>query len=747
MLGSMFYIERQVNKEEEEERKKRRRRLGGGWLWCCCCCCGISGALIVAGAIILSLIPTYLSDNTVALNSSQFYNIYSVTYGTNYQGNNSVKLANTSSLIPTLENAYSLTNDISAIVSFQFSNSIGTSTTGRKKRLFDLKQCTKNSLLSGYQMNIKFRILIPKRYSSDASRTQYKTNVQNTIQNNYKRLTLVTVFDNGKTASIDMDFCAVEQISNSSYSDPDTTTTTTLTSTTTFTTITTTTTITTSTTGTTTTATTSTTSTTTTTSPVVMTSTCTFNVMRIYSSAGIATSDTTLYPATCDSFCSGSFDSRAPAAIIVSNAAGYTPTITANAPRLGVSCVPNYGNYEIGDGEFIISNTLTSPTATIPPDAPCASPYDTSYCCCTPIAGWSRTGDMHHVRYVHKAVLLHNKNVLVIGGADSVGLNRINNILQSAELYNPSSKTWKLTSNMNILRVGHAVATIANGSILVISGYNGSAFTNSAELYDPSTETWTLTGSVRFARDGFTASILTNGKVLITGGFDYDYNILKSAEIYDPSTGVWTTTGSMNIGRDCHQACVLANGKVLVMGGHGNPEAINSSELYDPLTGIWTLTGSMNFARVFHTATKLPNGKILVAGGMGNNILQSAELYDPSTGIWTTTRNMTSQRTSHAEVLLQNGKVLVVGGSGNGAALNSTELYDPSKETWTLAGDMNHTREYHTATLLTDGKVLVAGGSYEVTHFLNTAEIYDSSATSSTIADEIDHTLEKYNVI
>ncbi|CAF0829078.1 unnamed protein product [Adineta steineri] len=391
MLGLMFYIERQVNKEEEEERKKRRRRLGGGWLWCCCCCCGISGALIVAGVIILSLIPTYLSDNTVALNSSQFYNIYSVTYGTNYQGNNSVKLANTSSLIPTLENAYSLTNDISAIVSFQFSNSIGTSTTGRKKRLFDLKQCTKNSLLSGYQMNIKFRVLIPQRYSSDASRTLYKTNVQNTIQNNYKRLSLVTVFDNGKTASIDMDFCAVEQISNSSYSDPDTITTT-LTSTTTATTITTTTTtITTSTTSTTTTSTTTTTTTTTTTMlPAVTTSTCTFNVMHIYSSAGVATADTMLYPATCDSFCSGSFYSSSDAVNVidaVTSNAGYGPTVSTTVPMMGNSCVFSYGTATANDHQFFISNTITSAYPTLIFGTPCDSPYGTSYCCCTPNSG------------------------------------------------------------------------------------------------------------------------------------------------------------------------------------------------------------------------------------------------------------------------------------------------------------------------------------------------------------------------
>ncbi|CAF4243262.1 unnamed protein product, partial [Adineta steineri] len=175
--------------------------------------------------------------------------------------------------------------------------------------------------------------------------------------------------------------------------------------------------------------------------PAVTTSTCTFNVMHIYSSAGVATADTMLYPATCDSFCSGSFYSSSDAVNVidaVTSNAGYGPTVSTTVPMMGNSCVFSYGTATANDHQFFISNTITSAYPTLISGTPCDSPYGTSYCCCTPNSGWSRTGDMHHVRYVHKAVLLHNKNVFVIGGADSVGLNRINNILRSAELYDPS---------------------------------------------------------------------------------------------------------------------------------------------------------------------------------------------------------------------------------------------------------------------------------------------------------------------
>ncbi|CAF1539251.1 unnamed protein product, partial [Adineta steineri] len=109
-------------------------------------------------------------------------------------------------------------------------------------------------------------------------------------------------------------------------------------------------------------------------------------------------------------------------------------------------------------------------------------------------------------------------------------------------------------------------------------GYNG-AILNSAELYNPTTGTWTTTGSMNVARYHHTASTLTNGLVLVAGGQNSDGDV-NSAELYNPSTGTWTTTESMSIARKYHTASTLANGSVLVAGGWNSGGYLNSAELY-----------------------------------------------------------------------------------------------------------------------------------------------------------------------
>jgi hypothetical protein len=54
--------------------------------------------------------------------------------------------------------------------------------------------------------------------------------------------------------------------------------------------------------------------------------------------------------------------------------------------------------------------------------------------------------------------------------------------------------------------------------VLVSGGQNKGGVLNSAELYDPSTGMWTLTRNMNYTRVGHTASVLANGKVLVSGG-------------------------------------------------------------------------------------------------------------------------------------------------------------------------------------------------------------------------------------
>lgn len=246
---------------------------------------------------------------------------------------------------------------------------------------------------------------------------------------------------------------------------------------------------------------------------------------------------------------------------------------------------------------------------------------------------WSSTGNLNTARAGHTATLLPNGKVLVAGSFNNcLGLSCLN--LKNAELYDPASGTWSNTGNLNTGRGGHKAIMLPNGKVLVAGGYSipdcpdHCYVLNSAELYDPSTGAWSNTGNLNTGRGGHTATLLANGKVLIAGGLDGIY-ITSSAELYDPSTGAWTNTGNLGAARFVHAATLLLNGKVLVAGGaYGYLNPFDIAELYDPTTGRWTITAYPNTDRSGHSATLLPNGNVLVTGGFS---VSTAELYNPGT--------------------------------------------------------------------------------------------------------------------
>lgn len=102
---------------------------------------------------------------------------------------------------------------------------------------------------------------------------------------------------------------------------------------------------------------------------------------------------------------------------------------------------------------------------------------------------------------------------------------------------------------------------LPNGKVLV-------AGRKMIELYDPATKTWSRTDNLNTARAEFTATLLQNGKVLVVGGH-LGRRVFDAAELYDPATGTWSPTGNLITGRWYHTATLLKNGKVLVAGGIG----------------------------------------------------------------------------------------------------------------------------------------------------------------------------------
>jgi hypothetical protein len=103
--------------------------------------------------------------------------------------------------------------------------------------------------------------------------------------------------------------------------------------------------------------------------------------------------------------------------------------------------------------------------------------------------------------------------------------------------------------------------------ILVAAGLDSDDILVSAELYDPASRSWTVTGSLNTARFDQTATLLQNGMVVVAGGFDSDDLAIASAEMYEPASATWSAIESLNSPRGSHTATLLQNGIDFVAGG------------------------------------------------------------------------------------------------------------------------------------------------------------------------------------
>jgi hypothetical protein len=327
-------------------------------------------------------------------------------------------------------------------------------------------------------------------------------------------------------------------------------------------------------------------------------------------------------------------------------------------------------------------------------------------------------GELITGRRQHNSVLLPNPNgkVLITGG-----VNKLEEILASAEFYDPIKKTFANAGRMVERRIRATATLLPDNRVLIAGGQGELGALNSAELYLPSGK-FISVGSMQNLRNGHSATLLKNGKVLISGGMGE----IRLAEIFDPSQGIFVTTGEMTCPRSTDptpNAILLDNEKVLIAGGYGyKTGTLDTAEIYDPDKGIFNPIETMVVKRACHTLTLLSNGKVLIVGGYSDDggHLTSSEIYDPLTGKFTLTQNHTEvPHIGHTATLLPNGKVIVIGGYSP-----LVEIYDPETNRFSPFGRLTINRYFHTSVLLpisyTEYQILVIGGA-EGSH--STAEL------------------------
>lgn len=268
------------------------------------------------------------------------------------------------------------------------------------------------------------------------------------------------------------------------------------------------------------------------------------------------------------------------------------------------------------------------------------------------------TGSLHVARCGQTATLLAGgKEVLITGG------NNDHERLASAELYDVQTGRWTQLPDMLAGREGHKAILLKNDKVLIIGG---TADPQSAvELFDPSTRKFEKTGPAPYD-PGSAAVVLADGRILLAGG-RRGRQPVQFAIIYDPLSNRFTKAGDMSVVRYKYGAALLPDGKALIIGGSNNLDwrgKYSSTELFDPKTNGFTRGPELNFERfkLTNAVITLKNGDILVMGGD-----KHIEQLHPAEGRFQVMATLDQPYYYSTATLLPGSAVLMTGGYGNDA--------------------------------------------------------------------------------
>jgi WD40 repeat protein len=221
------------------------------------------------------------------------------------------------------------------------------------------------------------------------------------------------------------------------------------------------------------------------------------------------------------------------------------------------------------------------------------------------------------------STLLKNGQVLIAGGDSARNTPQL-----IAEIYDPATNTFTQSGSLNNGRSAHTATLLLDGNVLLIGGrpsYDSAQVLASAGIYDPTTRKFTYTGDMNMVRYKHAAVLLPDGNVLVVGGSDQDdwdgkYN---SAEIYDANTGRFTQIADMNSERFklADAAVPLGNGDVLIGGGS------RQIEIFDFRNQRFISSVKIDDDYYFSVLTLLRDGRVLITGGYDSRIRPSEKAW------------------------------------------------------------------------------------------------------------------------
>lgn len=320
-------------------------------------------------------------------------------------------------------------------------------------------------------------------------------------------------------------------------------------------------------------------------------------------------------------------------------------------------------------------------------------------------------------------------------------------------------KDERRTEGEPLSRWGQALATLDDGSVLVVGGVSGG--TDVAEREDPqlgdslggaqrltdSTSTWSPVAAPPLARWGARLVALPGGDAALLGGVSGD-GMAKTILRRDGASGRWSpATSRLSVPRLGHTSTAVEHG-VLSVGScdvviddpaqtlhYSAGNTARNTELWDPKADRVLDAGGLATPRCGHTAVVLRDGRVLVAGGFvrgtitawaqlnGEARLRATEIWDPKTRSWSIAAPLTDPRANAAALVLSDGSVLIVGGDAPTPDRPPTaEHYDPQTGTWSIVGTLPRRWEHVELADVGDGRILLAADNVTLDIFFATSE-------------------------
>lgn len=377
----------------------------------------------------------------------------------------------------------------------------------------------------------------------------------------------------------------------------------------------------------------------------------------------------------------------------------------------------------------------------------------------------------------HSVTRLDSGRLLFVGGATLSGEEgfdfpwiegdlKLQRVLRTVELYDPSTGTFLQLPEMRFERAFHTTTLLDDGRVLVVGGVtifekdDGPVVetVKPAEIFDPATQAWTVISgdaAPRLARAWHSAvQRKLDGKVIIAGGrgiSDGSAGVLDTAEVFNPDTLMFESNAGgeliqLSVPRADHTAVLSAapgpgrGSDVMLIGGRNEAGVLGSIETVRAVNSnsrfeAEVLLPPLRTPRHSHASLRVTpedGSLILIAGGIGEDgTLGTIEILDVAAGQVAMAGSMGSPR-SHAQLveLPQTLQVMVLGGANGGESLSSAEKLTYREDTGRYTAQpigavMESPRYLHTASLLTNGLILMTGGVGSRQESLDTVEVFN----------------------